>query len=116
MHTNRLWLVFLIFCGLVVVGYTGFTLYKLYHFYRLQGETQTQSIQWTIKRESDEKYVLEASYTFLSQGKEYKGLTSFTDDFHRNSWSAEKTLQMWKKIPSQKVWYSLSNPNHSSLI
>jgi hypothetical protein len=114
MHRNPIWLIFLAVIAAVAIGYSSFTLYKLYGYYTLTRETSPLSIQWTVKVLSDDEYAVNGAYAFLVEGKTIQGETLFKDETFMNPWAAEASVQKFSG-KSWKVWYQPSNLHHSTL-
>lgn len=114
MHSNPLYRAFLLVVILATLWYSGIALYRYHNFSRLSTQTPLISSEWHIREVSEDKFFLEALYTF-STGKEIvEGNTSWPRDFYRSSWAAEKDIPYYQKH-HYIVWYDLSNPHHSSL-
>lgn len=114
MHNNRFWLGFLTFCTAVTLWYSGNALYKMYHYSRLTAQTSVQDTKWSVQKISDEMFVLKSAYVFAVNGKAYAGATKFEHDYYRNQWGAEQAIAAFTKTYN-RVWYSPSNPDYSSL-
>lgn len=114
MHKNKLWLGFLAVCIAITLWFSVEALYKIYSFYRLTAEAPLLNSNWTIRKASDEMYIVQASYEFEVEGQKFQGNTEFTRDYYRNMWGAEQAITAFKKV-YHRVWYAPSNPRHSSL-
>ena len=86
MHRNPYWYVFLIVVGLIVMGYSGFTLMKVYQYSRLSQQTDPLSIKWSINKFSDDHYTLQVDYEFDWKEKTYSG-TIPSIDHYLNIWA-----------------------------
>ncbi len=114
MHKNSFWLVFVALVGLIAMGYSLMTSYRLYQYSRLTQQAEITSIEWTIKKTWRGKFYLQAQYLFLVKGIAYKGQTEFTDEFYINPWAAEQKINHFKKAKG-KVWHSLHPASYSTL-
>ncbi|MGK5594795.1 MAG: hypothetical protein ACSNEK_05485 [Parachlamydiaceae bacterium] len=98
----------------IVLFYVGNAFYKVYQYNRLKETTSVTEISWRVKPESDEHYYLEASYSYLVEGKAYQGETVLAGSPYRNAWAANQAL---KEISPQYhyVWYDPDTPSFSNL-
>lgn len=104
-----LWVMFL-----VALWFTGNFLYQLYDYYSLGAEQNATKTEWSVKEISDERYLMEANYTFDIDGKSYAGHTLLDSPSYRNKWAAEEMIPEYTSKP-WTVWYSAKDPQHSSL-
>lgn len=114
MHKNFLWICFLSLITGAVGWFTLKTLYAVYLYALLTGETTPESIEWKINQLHEDQFILSADYHFNINQHKYLGQTSFKSDRYWNLWAAEDAL----KVYSQKewpVWYAKSNPEISTL-
>lgn len=114
MVPKRLWYTLLTILALVGLGYAGPTLYRIYEWQRLQSQSLLTKVTWTIQELSDERFILEANYTFELRERTYSGVTLFKDKIYRNRWAAEQALNE-DQNPERKVWFDPGNPSRSSL-
>lgn len=114
MHSNRLWIFFLIIIGAVTFYFTLRGGSDLYHYYSLKEKTDLYQIHFEVESQKNGKYRAVASYQFLVSDQSYKKSKEQLPKLFRNSWSAH---QWTKEINNKqlKVWYQKNNPNHSSL-
>lgn len=114
MHKNRVWLGFLAMVIGAVGWYTIKTLYVLYLYSTLNASTTVDQIQWSVKQEKEDRFFVQAHYEFDVEKQKYSGETLFFNDVYWNSWAAEDAVKFYQNKEWQ-VWYSLNNPQHSSL-
>lgn len=114
LHKNKVWLCFLSIIFLITCAYTGKTLYKLYDYMSLSSLTHSKSIEWSVNAETEDLYLPAARYAFEAKGKVYEGEMLFSQEAYRNPWAAEESL---KNLAAtyHSVWFSPSDPAHSSL-
>lgn len=114
MHNNAIYRAFLLTIMLVTFWYSGVAVYRYYNYARLTAQTQLTSSVWKVHEVAEDEFYLEAFYTFSTGQKTYEGSTSWPGEFYRNSWGAEKDIPYFQKH-RRVVWFSPSNPHHSSL-
>jgi hypothetical protein len=100
--------------SIVVAWFTIVAIYQIYLYARLNGHVETKDVQWSIKEISDESYLLKAHYTFFANNKLYSGESVLLGPHFRNVYAAEKGLSENASHP-WIVWFSLANPEYSSL-
>lgn len=113
MKRNPFWMIFLTLFMITVLGYTTYTMIKIWHYMRLNAQTEVQNIQWTIISKSDESFIPFARYSFNVDGKNYHGQTRWQQSY-LNQWAAEEAIVRLKKN-SPLVWLQSSSPENSSL-
>lgn len=109
----RLLAIFLILISLLVLGYVGVALYRVYSFNRLSAGAPLEQVDWSVKAINDEKYQLLAHYKFQVNSKLYYGETLLSERY-RNEWAAEQGKKELS-LQYQTVWYDPADPNHSSI-
>jgi hypothetical protein len=114
MSSKQVWILFLVIFATVTLGYVGHALYRIYVYQSLQKHPPVTRIQWSIQELSDERFILNADYTFEVRGRTYTGKTAFRDKVYRNAWAAGQALAIYQ-TESWKVWYDPTNPRLSSL-
>lgn len=108
------WGAFFLFIGAVILWFTASAGYQLYQYAVLQEKTFAKKIEWSVVEVTDEKYVLNAQYTFDLDGTSFSGNTRMTSLSFRNQWAAEQSIPKYDK-QQWEVWYSPGNPHHSTL-
>src|SRR5438132_521093 len=91
MHKNPYWLIFLLIIGLAVIGYTGFTLYKVYQYNRIDYQMATFAMEWSIKRLDVDDVALVANYQYTWNKTNYAGKAEYANHF-LNDWAAQEAL------------------------
>lgn len=113
MHKNPYWLIFLLFIGIAVIGYTGFTFYKIYQYNRLSQSIAPQSIEWTIHPLDVDSFSLMSTYQFDWNQKNYSGSAEYSDRY-LNDWAAQEGLGR-RKLEKWRVWFDPEDPHFSTL-
>ena len=113
MYRNPFWILFLSVMVIGTVIYTGFTVYDLWHYMRLDKHIQAQDIQWSVLALSDDRFIPVARYQFILQGKYFQGETRWQANY-LNEWTAKEAVARLKPSPPL-VWYDGANPNISTL-
>lgn len=113
MNRNPYWTLFLIFIGLIVLGYTVFTAIKVYQHTRLSQEAPAKAMKWTINKLAEDDFALQANYEFEWEGKTYIGKT-ISSDRYLNAWATRETLDKIKENAFH-VWFDPENPQNSTL-
>lgn len=110
----RVLIVFVVLMACIVFAYVGIAAYKFYQYYRLTDKAAIESISWSVKPETDERFRLQGAYEYTVDGKKYHGTTLLQDTPYRNSWAAEQAIK--ETQPNYKtVWYDYSDPSVSNL-
>lgn len=113
MQRNPFWIFFISVILLGTLGYTTYTLIKVWQYQRLDQQTQAQNIQWSIIPESDEAFIPFAHYSFVIDGKNYEGQTRWQEAY-LNQWAAQEAIARLQQTPP-RVWFDASTPEISSL-
>lgn len=113
MHQNPYWSFFLIFIGLIVIGYTGFTLMKVYQHARLSEHTNPLSIKWSVNKLAEDNFVLQANYEFEWKEKTYTG-KRLNEEHYLNAWATRDELDKMNR-DSFQIWFDPDNPQNSTL-
>jgi hypothetical protein len=112
-HQNRIWKGFLLFLTLIVMGFTITVLPKLYDYFRLNSAASPLEVQWSVVKESEERYLLLASYQFPIDAAIYSGKMAGSPIF-RNLFAAEEEIHKYR-ARQWTVWYDSAAPEYSSL-
>lgn len=115
MKHDKYWKILLSLLTIVNIWFAGIALHQLYIYIRLNANTSTSDIQWSVKEISDERYLINGKYTFLVQNDTQTGETTLTSPYFLNQWAAEQGIIENAKHSPWKVWYSSYNPEYSSL-
>lgn len=113
MYRHPFWILFLCLIMICVLGYTGYTLIKVWQYLRLDRQTAAQTIQWNVLAINDEAYVPIASYSFIVNGKSYRSETQL-EETYLNAWTAQEAIERLE-YASPLIWYVSYNPEISSL-
>ncbi|KAF3362686.1 hypothetical protein PHSC3_000926 [Chlamydiales bacterium STE3] len=113
-RSARLLIALLIIITCIVLAFVGKAVYGVHRFNRLKESAPLESISWTVKPESDERYRLFAIYHFKVDDQQYQGTTLLSGAPFRNAWAAE---QAKKELAPQyrTVWYDPADPHFSSI-
>lgn len=122
MHNNPVFLTFLAFLGLIVIGYGAVALYKYYRYTILTASAPAVIEKWSIEADLrqwpmnllfEDAYRVQADYSFVTDQIKYEGKTIFREKY-RNTWAAE---QSQKKMEQENwiVWYQPGNAHYSTL-
>lgn len=114
MSHNRWWQILLCMIAIGALWFTIPTVYHLYIYAKLNAQTTTNSIEWSVKEITDEHYLPHAKYTFTVNGLGHEGETTLTFPPYRNGWAAEQAIAEHAKHPWD-VYFSPSDPQYSSL-
>lgn len=114
MHKNIIWQAFLGIIALSTLWYSCVALYRYYDYNRLDGESNTSSISWTVEEHSTDAFTLTAEYEFAINHSLYQGSTQFLNENYLNKWAAEQAIKS-KSRQHWTVWYDTDNPQQSSL-
>lgn len=109
---NWFWLIVALIFGCtfwVTVG----AVKKAYVYYSLDKKSELSAVKWTIHPVNDERYLLQAEYSFPAKERTYFG-KSLLSSLYRNPWSAEKGLEEIRK-ERWSTWYSSRNPEINAL-
>lgn len=109
----RIFIAFIVIITIIVLGYAGAALYKVYQYNRLSAETNAENVSFSVKPHNDEKFFLHSSYYYKVNGKDYPGETTFTTAY-RNPYAAEEAMKEISKN-YKTVWYDPSDPSFSSM-
>jgi hypothetical protein len=96
-----------------VLGYTTYTLMKVWQYMRLDQQTKAQNIEWTITSLSEEAYIPVAHYSFNANGQSYQGQTRWQESY-LNPWTAQEAITRLEQSPPL-VWFDSSSPEISAL-
>lgn len=113
MQRNPFWILFMGLIILGVLGYSTYTMIKVWHYVRFNQETVADKIQWTIIEVNEESFVPFAHYSFRVEGQPYDGQTRWADSY-LNQWTAQEAIARLEKHPPS-VWFNSSDPTISSL-
>lgn len=113
MHRNPLWIFLLSLIILGGLGYTTYTLVKVWQYLRLDQHVDAQNIQWSVLSLNEEAFVPLANYSFVVRNQSYQGQTRW-QEVYLNSWTAQEAIMRLKKSPPP-VWFDSSSPEISSL-
>ncbi len=114
MHKNLVWLGFLAMVFGAVIWVTIKAIYMFYLYTSLNATVSAENLNWSIEQLSDERFAMKAHYIYEVEERAFNGETVFKNDIYRNPLAAEDAL----KVYSQKdwtAWYSVRNPQYSSL-
>ncbi len=114
MHKNRIWILFLSIVSFVLLWFSWKAFFNLYQYTSLTASTKTSSIHWIIEQKASDKFYVQARYTFVVDGKNGHGQTTFTKHLYRNRSATEQAISNPSNDP-WNVWYNPSNLNHSTL-
>lgn len=112
-HRNPYWLSFIGCVLLCAMLYSGYTLFYLYQYLRLDLSLSPKKIEWSIAQEKADAFVPVANYTFDFRGKTYTGETHWQEAF-LNQWAADEAISRLKN-QSIQVWFDSSSPSYSTL-
>lgn len=113
MHRNPYWLVFLAMIALGTIGYSGYSLFTVWQYLKLDKQTEILNIQWSVAAVSDDVFIPQASYHYAVKGKNYSG-QSLLKESYLNEWTAKEAIDRFSKEPL-RIWYDASSPEYSSL-
>lgn len=111
---NQIWKILFGIFILIALWFTSYALHDVYTYARLYAEAPATSVILSVKEVTDERYHLQARYTFTASNTMYSGETLLTSPPYRNGWAAKQAISEYKNH-AWKVWYSPQNPQHSSL-
>lgn len=114
MPTNLLWRGLTALFACCAIWLTGHFAYKWYLYAQLDKSTRAETIQFSIKEISDERYLILGEYTYRVNQTDYLGTSLLEDRPFRNSLVAEQSIPELKKH-LWVVWYSSHLPTLSSL-
>ncbi len=114
MHSNLLYRGLLLTVFLAALWYSGLAGYRYYNYAHLTAQTRPANIDWQVREQADDDFVMEAFYSFNAGGKTFTGATSWPQEFYRNRQAAEQDKKYFAKQYLQ-VWYDPSRPTHSTL-
>lgn len=114
MHRNPVWISFLILILCIVGWFTFQAGWKVFQYKQLDAVVTASNIDWQAKELGTDIFALEGRYTYQVNETPYSGVTVFKDDLFRNAWAAEQVIPIYSKEETQ-VWFSRTNPQHSSL-
>lgn len=112
-HRNRYWLIFLSVIALCVLGYTGYTAYKLFEYWKLSLRIPVSQIDWEVVPVTQEDFAVRASYYYQVEGKIYQGQSIWDEHYLNGSTAHEKADGFAKE--QWKVWVNPSHPSQSAL-
>lgn len=112
---NRLayWIAFLLTLVIPLLGYSGYTIFLLFHYNLLDKQVRLQMIEWTILEVNDQKFRPTAHYTFKENGVWYQGNDEWSD-YSLNRWAANEKLKLLRQRV-RTVWIRQSDPSFSKL-
>lgn len=113
MHKNPTWILFLILICSSSLGYTGYTIYKIFRNKQLTEQVPLESIQWSVHQINQEKYVPQADYTFSFKDKQYKGSVLWDEHF-LNAQVAQEVIDKFSAY-HWKAWINPNNPEQSAI-
>lgn len=115
MNPNLYWRLFLALIGCCVIGYTGVTLYRIYHYVTLSERVPAKVFEWTVKeRSSGDDYRVYGRYTFSFKEREAQGESVVESDKFLNPWSAKQAIPQYQ-ARSWEVWVNPRNIHDSAL-
>lgn len=114
MHQNLLWQALLGILFLCTLWYTASATYQYLSYTKLTSQKVPTTIQWSIEKKSEDKFILEAHYQFTTEEKSFSGTTNWQEEPYRNQWGAERAIKENLK-KNWLIWYDKKNPQHSSL-
>lgn len=113
MHGNRYWLMFLSLVLACAIGYTGWTIFKLYHYFSLSTSLPIEEVEWLVATGENDTFSPQAHYTFKYQDQIFKGQTTWSESY-LNLWAAqEATSRLSNQI--KKVWVDRNHLDNSTL-
>lgn len=113
MHRNPYWLFFIIAITLAVIGYSGYTAFKLYQYTQLTYQVPTSQLEWSVMPLEEDKFTLQAHYHYCFQKSCYEGKTNWQEQY-LNAWTAQEAIQRLSTKP-WKVWIDPTAPHVSNL-
>lgn len=113
MRSNSYWYVFLGLIGIIVLGYSGFTLMKIKDYVSLSQSADPLSIHWSFSQRAEDNYVLQVHYEFEWHGQRYQGNMDEVDH-HLNRWSLQEAIDRANKRRFT-VWFNPYYPEKSTL-
>lgn len=114
MHQNLIWKGLVVVLGIVALWFTCVVVYDLIYYLRLNRTTVPSVLTWSVKELNDEQFALQANYIIKIEGSIYPGTSQLQEIPFRNAWAAEKAIPDLEKR-EWIVWYSSSDPQHSTL-
>lgn len=114
MHANKIWLAFLAAITLAVVVFSWDALQQMRRYYFLQQKTSLTSTEWGLVKINEESYRVGVEFSFVHQGKTYRGLEHFQKPLYPNPWAAAHGMKE-RETETQEVWFYPNNPKISSL-
>lgn len=115
MHRNKIWIAFLTLITFAVIWFTWGTANKLKDYLTYTASSDILDINWKIHKINEEKYDLEAVYSYKIDDKIYQNKIIINQEIYQNPWAAEQavTQQVAKKW---KAWYDPNSPTHSTIV
>lgn len=114
MHQNKWWKIWLVVLALVTAWYICKGTYVFYQYTTLNAQTKTAEFTLAVEEVSSEKFLFKASYSFIWRGQRYVGEEVLSQPVYRNTTAAINAIPAQQSVP-RKVWFSTSNPQHSTL-
>jgi hypothetical protein len=114
MHRNPVWLGFLGIIGIIALWFLLSASMDISAYRALSARAPTTVAQWSVEKLGRDRYCPSAVYNFMDNGQLYDGRTIMKYDLYRNEWAAQQRISR-AKSEVWNVWFSPSNPEHSSL-
>ena len=101
MHKNPLWLCFLFALFSVTAWYSGKTAMEYYSYQALTEEVLIDKLTWSVLKESENTYHVQADYSYKVSEKDYQN-TVVIESSLRNSWAAKQLIE----ANTKKTWHA----------
>ena len=86
----------------------------LWNYWKFEKKSMARVDRWMIIEKTPSQFAIKARYSFLYQGKEYDGKTTFSKPYHLNRPSAQKEMKAYASKP-WPVWIRPSRPEQNTL-
>lgn len=114
MHNNLLYRGLLLAVAMAALWYSSLAGYRYYKYSHLTDQARPASIDWQVKEQADDDFIMEAFYTFNIGDRTFSGSTSWPQEFYRNRRAAEQDKPYFAKH-YPLIWFDAGNPTHSTL-
>ena len=109
-----IWKALLFTLGSISIYFSYNAYIQLYNFFRLKEQTHANITNWSITNSPDNKYIVQAQYTFSFEDKQHQKAHLFKNHRSLNFWGANSTLKDLSSKP-WSVWFDPKNASNSSL-
>ncbi|MCH9630063.1 MAG: hypothetical protein S4CHLAM37_00550 [Chlamydiia bacterium] len=113
---KNLWLLFFGVTCAVSLWFLALFSIKMYPYIMLSQVTNARVSEFHAKPLSENKYAVEAKFSFKAAGKDYEESYTFVKPIFLNKFAAENHVKnFWKEQSDWLVYYKKGNPSYCSL-